>query len=270
MITMADKSDSPNTAITPVQPDDALDRSVTENMPGVLRGEVWLTLQTRHAQRIFMGRKATADKPYIIGLTRFGAIVSQIHVCTYMDDPWADWWLIKIEEALEKSEHEVKRLREVVEAHIKNTPGMEVKIAESLEPIRLPLQFRNPYAYQAARIIAEFDVLVRGVLTARHIGLMDRRGGERYRGLGARALRRALGTALGFKYQGVKRQDVRDGNAKAQQARERLGDVPTDVLEGTRRTRFAPERQELRHATDARLFTRARSLVPRWGAPNQA
>jgi hypothetical protein len=81
-----------------------------------------------------------------------------------MDDPWADWWLVKVEEALEKSEHEVKRLREAVEARIKNTPGIEVKIAESLEPIRLPLQFRNPYAYQAARIIAEFDVLVRGVL----------------------------------------------------------------------------------------------------------
>jgi hypothetical protein len=113
-------------------------------------------------------------------------------------------------------EHEVKRLREAVEARIKNTPGMEVKIAESLEPIRLPLQFRNPYAYLAARIIAEFDVLVRGVLTTRHVGLMDRRGGERYMELGARALRRALGTALGFKYQGIKRQDIHDGNAKAQ------------------------------------------------------
>ena len=46
---------------------------------------------------------------------------------------------------------------------------------------------------------------VRGVLTARHIGLMDRREAERCMTLGARALRRAMSAALGYKYEGVKR-----------------------------------------------------------------
>ena len=38
--------------------------------PGALRSEVWLTLQTRHAQQVFTGRQATPEKPYILGLTR--------------------------------------------------------------------------------------------------------------------------------------------------------------------------------------------------------
>jgi Transcriptional regulator AcaB len=53
--------------------------------PGALRSEVWLTLQTRPAQLIFSGRPATPEKPHIIGVTRFGAILSHIKVCVYAE-----------------------------------------------------------------------------------------------------------------------------------------------------------------------------------------
>ncbi|MGH8656677.1 MAG: PFL_4669 family integrating conjugative element protein [Gammaproteobacteria bacterium] len=213
-------------------------------VPGALRSEVWLTLQTRHAQQVFSGRRPSAEKHYIIGLTRFGAILSQIQICVYADDPYADWWLVKVEEALQQASHEVTVLRQAMEQRLQNTPGIEVKIAESLNPVRVPLQFRNPFAYAAARILADFDLLVRGVLTARHIGLMDRREAERCIVLGGRALRRAMGAALGYKYEGVKRHDVYEGNAKAQQAEARMGVLPPDVLDGTRRARHAPERRK--------------------------
>ncbi|MGH8651473.1 MAG: PFL_4669 family integrating conjugative element protein [Gammaproteobacteria bacterium] len=235
--------------------------------PGALRSEVWLTLQTRHAQQVFSGRRPSAEKHYIIGLTRFGAILSQIQICVYADDPYADWWLIKVEEALQQASHEVTVLRQAVEQRLSNTPGMEIKIAESLHPVRVPLQFRNPFAYAAARILADFDVLVRGVLTARHIGLMDRREAERCIVLGGRALRRAMGTALGYKYEGVKRHDVYEGNAKAQQAEERMGALPPDVLEGKRRARHAPEKRSIKRLSRGSVFMRPGGLVERWGIP---
>lgn len=90
-----------------------------------------------------------------------------------------------------------------------------------------------------------YMTLVRGVLTARHIGLMDRREAERCMTLGTRPLRRAMGAALGSKYEGVKREDLREGNAKAQKARERMGDVPPEILDGRRRARHAPERRPI-------------------------
>ncbi len=212
--------------------------------PGALRSEVWLTLQTRHGQQVFSGRRPSAEKHYIIGLTRFGAILSQIQVCVYAGDPYADWWLVKVEEALQQAAHEVTVLRQAVEQRLSDTPGMEVKIAESLHPMRVPLKFRNPFAYAAARILADFDVLVRGVLTARHIGLMDRREAERCIVSGGRALRRAMGAAQGYKHEGVKRHDVYEGNAKAQRAEARMGALPPEVLAGTRRARHAPERRK--------------------------
>ena len=235
--------------------------------PGPLRSEVWLTLQTRHAQQVFTGRKATPEKPYILGLTRFGAILSQLQVCVDADDPYADWWLIKVEEALQQAAREVKVLCQRVEQQLSSTPGMEVKIAESLHAIRVPLKFRNPFAYSAARILADFDMLVRAVLTARHIGLMDRREAERCLVLGTRALRRAMGTALGYKYEGVKRQDLREGNVKVQRAREHMGEVPAEVVDGSRRARYAPEKRSIKQLGGGPVVMRPGGLVERWGMP---
>ncbi len=235
--------------------------------PGALRSEVWLTLQTRHAQRLFMGRRATPEKPYILGLTRFGAILSQLQVCVDADDPYADWWLIKVEEALQRSAQEVQALREAVEEQLRSTAAIEVKIAESLQPVRVPLQFRNPFAYSAARILADFDMLVRAVLTARHTGLMDRREAERCLVLGTRALRRAMGTALGYKYEGVKRQDLREGNAQAQKAHERMGEVPPEILDGSRRARYAPEKRSIKQLSGGSVFMRPGGLIERWSMP---
>ena len=39
--------------------------------PGVLRGQVWLTIQTRQAQQLVRGRNGTAEKPAITGLVGF-------------------------------------------------------------------------------------------------------------------------------------------------------------------------------------------------------
>lgn len=144
---------------------------------------------------------------------------------------------------------------------------MEVKIAETLQAVRVPLQFRNPYAYSAARVLADFDTLVRGVLTARHIGFMDRREADRCMTLGARALRRAMSAALGYKYEG-KREDLHEGNAKAQKARERMGDVPPEVVDGRRRVRHAPERRPIvQPPSGAAAFIRPGALIDTPGAP---
>ena len=40
-------------------------------------------------------------------------------------------------------------------------------------------------------------------------------------------------------------EDLREGNAKAQKARERMGEVPLEVLDGHRRARHAPERRPI-------------------------
>ncbi len=51
------------------QGEDLISVPTTDNhAPGVLRGEIWLTVQSHHAQGLILGRAATLDKPAIIGL----------------------------------------------------------------------------------------------------------------------------------------------------------------------------------------------------------
>ena len=70
---------------------------------GALRGQAWLTVQTRQAQRLIQGRNGSEEKPAIIGLVGFADRLRLIWHAARSDDPYADWWLIKIDEAIEQA-----------------------------------------------------------------------------------------------------------------------------------------------------------------------
>lgn len=228
-----------HSAKTPAE--DAVDHHWSTDRPGALRGEVWITIQTRQAQRLVTGRKPTPDKPAIIGLTRFGSLTSLLHFCARLDDPYADWWLLKVEAALDQASAQIERMRQQVEALLAEHPGMQIELAESLEPVRIPLKFGNPYAYQGARLLTDFDALIRALLTARHVGFLDRDRTEKQLHLSGRAIRRALACAVGFKNQSTRRKDLEQNTARAMKARECMGEVPPDIMDRSRRARLAPE-----------------------------
>ncbi|WP_231200342.1 AcaB family transcriptional regulator, partial [Escherichia coli] len=63
---------------------------------------------------------------------------------------------------------------------------------------------------------------------------------ERWLHDGAHALRSLFSLAQQYRYSGCRRGDFAAKNAAARAALEKYGDLPQDVLEGTRRSRFAP------------------------------
>jgi hypothetical protein len=66
---------------------------------------------------------------------------------------------------------------------------------------------------------------------------------------GAHQLRSLFGLALTYKNTGVTRDDMAANNARAREAFERLGTPPSDILQGTRRSEFAPNIQRDNAAT---------------------
>jgi len=153
----------------PTQPETRIidEPSSPSRKPGSLRGQVWLTIQTHQAQQFIRGRKGTADKPAIIGLTGFADRLRVIWLAARNDDPYADWWLIKTHDAIDSSSTCIRDWQTELDSQLDQMAGLEVTIAGSQKPCRVPLQFANPYAYQAARLLSEYDTLVRTVLTAR-------------------------------------------------------------------------------------------------------
>lgn len=224
----------------PYQVDPAVSHKEASERPGGLRSEAALSVQTRHAQRLVTGRVEKDGKNRIIGLVRFAMMIRRIWNSASLDDPYADWYLMRTLENLEHAREELVRLQQQVEQKLHRVDGVDITVAESLEPIKFPLNFPNPYGYMGAYLIADFDNLARTILTARHVGLMGRDAAERMLYQGGRLVRRVFESTQGWKHCGVTRDDMAANNAKARTAIEAMGELPQDVLSGQTRPRIGP------------------------------
>lgn len=222
--------------------DTATDYRTSTSSPGGLRGEAQLLIQTRKAQILVRGRAPAKDRPGIPGLVRFGLIARRMWIASSLDDPYADWYLIKVLEALDDGREELQAMQGKVAKILEGVRGVELTIGESDSPIQVPLRFANPYGYMGAYLIADYDELARTVLTAKHVGLMVRDDAERMLALGGRLVRRVFSATQGWKYLSVTRDDMAANNARARKAIETMGEIPDKaVLEGTLRPRIAPD-----------------------------
>ena len=177
-----------------------------------------MEIQTRQAQRLVYGRRGEGGKPAIFGLLRFGTMLRPIWEGAATDDPWADWCLVQIERDLLEARETLEALMTQVQKELKSLPAIDIAVAQSVEPVKVDLTFTSPYAFMGAYLLADYDKLVRAMLTGRHIGLFDRDTAERTLREGGRIVRRAFNTAQGYKYLGVCREDVRQGTQKATRA----------------------------------------------------
>lgn len=210
--------------------------------PGALRGQVWLTVQTRQAQRLIRGRNGNANKPAIIGLVGFADRLRVIWQAARNDDPYADWWLVKVHKALEQVRDLVKNEQAALDAQLEQLLALEVAVAESMKPFRIALQFANPYAYRGAQLIAEYDRFVRTLLTAHHVGLLTGAAMEGLLNTCTRKIRGAFAVPQGYHFLNVDRATLQQGTANATRARQTMGEVPDNVMNGTHQAPLAPRK----------------------------
>ena len=226
-------------------PEQQIERSDEEAVvdgPGALRGQVWLTVQTRQAQRLIHGRNGSADKAAIIGLVGFADRLRVIWQAARSDDPYADWWLIKVHEALERIRNRVKTEQAALDAQLEQLTALEVAVAESMKPYRIALQFANPYAYRGAQMVAEYDTFVRTLLTAHHVGLLSGSSTQDLLNTCARKIRGTFAVPQGYQFLGVDRESLKQGTANASRARQIMGEVPEDVLSGAHHAPLTPHK----------------------------
>lgn len=208
---------------------------------GALRSEMALTLHTHHASRIWHGRSPAEGRPGIIGLNGFISIMNKLKRGTEQDDPYSDWWMLRIEEKITDTKTRLQEVREQVDQALADVPSA-LSLGENLnvQPVRLPLYVSSQLGFMAVYLLADYDDLARRLILAHHTALIDRGMMERWLNDGAHALRSLFSLAQQYKYSGAQRNDFAANNAVARAAREKFGELPQDVLEGTRRSRFAP------------------------------
>lgn len=211
---------------------------------GSLRSSVDLTLHTHHASRLWFGRQRTDGKPGMIGLSGFANILNRMKRGCEQDDPYSDWFMIQIEDKINQSAQEMKDIDNRLDEVMATLPAM-LSISENLsvQPVTLPLYMSTPLAFKAVYLLTSYDELVRRILLASHVGLIDGHAKGQWLDEGAAILRRLFGLSQQYKFSGASRGDFAANNARAQQAREmygKAGEIPQDILEGTRRSKYAP------------------------------
>lgn len=208
---------------------------------GALRSAMSLTLHTHHASRIWHGRAPAEGRPGIIGLNGFVSIMNKMKRGAEQDDPYSDWWMLRIEEKLAQTKTSLQTLREQVDQALADVPpALSLGDNLNVQPVKLPLFINAQLGFMAVYLLADYDDLARRLILAHHTALIDRRTLERWLNDGAHALRSLFSLAQQYKYSGAKRDDFAANNAVARLAREKLGELPQEVLEGRLRSRFAP------------------------------
>lgn len=222
---------------------DANPQGAIEPSPlGALHGEVWMTLQTHQALMLVHGRGLLPDKPAIIGLIGFADRLRVIWQGARSDDPYADWWLIKIDDAIQSAKDFIEAQRAAVSDQLDQLSSMDIVVASSERPTRIRLQFASPYAYRAAGLLARYDKLVCAVVTAAHVGLLGLERRQQIQHSCARKLRSLFMLPQTYRLLKLNRATVRARTGRTHEARKLMGEIPEDILNGERRPPFAPRR----------------------------
>lgn len=247
--------------------DDDVDTAV-----GALHGQVWLSVQTRQAQRLIRGRPRSPDKPAIVGLLGFADSLKAIWQAARHDDPYADWWLIQVEEGIAATRGRLQTLLTAFDEVLGAQEGLQITIAASTRPHRIALQFANPYSFRAAQMLSDYDRLMCTLMTLRHTGFEVPAALDKAAITSSRGLRRVFALPKGYHFFAIDRPAVRQGTQRARQALAMMGALPDDILCGVRLPNLRPRPvisdQPAGHGDVSENATQIASEAPLPGKPD--
>ena len=191
---------------------------------GSLRSAMSLTLHTHHASRIWHGRAAAEGRPGIVGLNGYIAVMNKMKRGSEQDDPYSDWWMLRIEDKLDQTRTTLQTLRKQVDQALAGVPAA-LSLGENLnvQPVKLPLFVNAQLGFAAVYLLADYDDIARKLILAHHTALIDRSTLERWLNEGAHALRSLFSLAQQYRYSGCTRDDFAAKNAAARAALEKFG-----------------------------------------------
>ncbi|MFT7532455.1 MAG: integrating conjugative element protein (TIGR03761 family) [Gammaproteobacteria bacterium] len=237
--------------------DPIVDPSIVNKQPGRVTTTAQLTLHTKLSHRLFYGRKKsviTEDNNGkiqsrkvlpIIGLVRFVSNINVIHDLASSNDPYADNVLLEIELSLKTVTEAIDSKVEELEQLIDAVPGISIQLSASIEPVKIPLEFRTPFGFVAARLLQKYDTLVLNALAARQIGLIFDSDWNRVVNKTGSSIRALFLMSTQYRATGATRDDIVSNSPKARKAIELYGELPKEVLEGRKRSRWAPKLAQL-------------------------
>lgn len=132
-----------------------------------------------------------------------------------------------------------KNVEEIIET--RKSPAMKLpnKIGNS-EPLTVPLRFASRLGFKLVNQLLELDQIFIKLLMAHHVGLIDTLQKDDQQRAMISNFRKTVNMIFQYKVTGVTRDDIAANNAKAIKAREAMGRLDDEYLQGTLRSPNAP------------------------------
>lgn len=226
---------------------------IASQRPGRLVKPTEMALHTFQAQRLFTGRKRTAETKGIPGVMTFAKVCFQLWLMTGNNNPYADMLLIHVTEEMDRIHkeiaEEIKKLKSILDE--RKQRGLAHEIATSAKPLIIgDISFGSPYGYKACDLLVDFDYFVRVVSTLEEVGqiktddskLRKESMQHRLRGFIYKVVRQA-DILRNEKLLPLTRADFADdasdeGKIRVALVAKTLGELPQDICLGEKRPDF--------------------------------
>jgi len=209
--------------------------SKTQEDPGQIVTKKTLTLHTKEALKIFYGRKADQENGIreIPGLPIYATLLRNIWAACLSADPYARWWIQKLEMRLNEAEAYLKHVNEEIDLiSAKVTKRIDLSSSEATSPVTVSLNYASPYMFMIVYRLIEVDELVAKMINLRHMAIIPPSQFDHYKKHIVGTINRILLSLRGYKNTGVTDIDINESNAKAKEAIEAMGQLPEKVLSG--------------------------------------
>lgn len=213
---------------------------------GPLRSAITIELHTHRAVQLWQGRPGSTSPEGriihpIISMPRFLSLLNMIRMDSSLDNPCADAYMLRLEERLLVARQEMNELTDSVKTVFNLIPEtMNVENCLSIQPARFPVFSASQLGFIGIYLLTDFDKLARNTMLATHMALLNRVERNDLIQRSSNLVRSILVMAQKYRRISVTRDDFRQGNARAQAALDIVGQLPDDILEGSRRSQYAP------------------------------
>lgn len=199
--------------------------------------QVKIVLQTRLAKKLYRGGWNGA-----VGLPKFAGLVKRIWEASSQNDPYADLFLLRIYDRVDSTRKELQKLETKYRKLLKSKEGLEVEAFDDEQPLRIPLYFSTPYAFMCSYVLADFDRLIRVLVTVLHLGLAPDKDTLAQISRANELVRNLQGMPLQWHKTGVTRKDIAENTPLAEKAKSLMGEINSQILDGSVTPPNAPKK----------------------------
>ena len=223
--------------------------------PGKLHVEMTSIIQSKEAKDLFYGRskeESGGRNDSIVGVNGFSQRIAAIFRASRLDDPYADYFLLKVEQSFAKSESEINAIEKNLNL---KKPKNQKLTYKSIDPIKILTSYSTVYANMAMQLLVKADNIFLLIHSLRHVASLTRKeesillnGNRNNRGLKT-IIRNCLLSQSGFVFTNINRKDfnlmtaiIATAYNKMEFALKNNGDdkLPDCIIDRTCRPEYGP------------------------------